>query len=73
MAGVALPQYGTHARADRVAGFARDAEEAGFDSFWVGDRALTSVAPGDLYPGHTPRGTRRRTRTPGSTGPSSTR
>ncbi|MFC9396184.1 TIGR03619 family F420-dependent LLM class oxidoreductase [Streptomyces sp. NPDC057027] len=52
--GIALPQYGTHARADRVAAFARDAEEAGFDSLWVGDRALTPVDPGDLYPGHTP-------------------
>ncbi|MER7534374.1 TIGR03619 family F420-dependent LLM class oxidoreductase [Streptomyces sp. NPDC097704] len=52
--GIALPQYGTHARADRIAAFARDAEEAGFDSLWVGDRALTPVDPGDLYPGHTP-------------------
>ncbi|MFD8970937.1 MULTISPECIES: TIGR03619 family F420-dependent LLM class oxidoreductase [unclassified Streptomyces] len=52
--GIALPQYGTHARADRIAAFARDAEDAGFDSFWVGDRALTPVAPSDLYPGHTP-------------------
>ncbi|MFE7580972.1 TIGR03619 family F420-dependent LLM class oxidoreductase [Streptomyces gardneri] len=52
--GIALPQYGTHARADLIAGFARDAEEAGFDSLWVGDRALAPVAPSDLYPGHTP-------------------
>ncbi|MFF7439305.1 TIGR03619 family F420-dependent LLM class oxidoreductase [Streptomyces sp. NPDC008122] len=52
--GIALPQYGTHARADLIAAFARDAEEAGFDSLWVGDRALTPVDPGDLYPGHTP-------------------
>ncbi|MFD7325066.1 TIGR03619 family F420-dependent LLM class oxidoreductase [Streptomyces sp. NPDC059875] len=52
--GIALPQYGTHARPETIAGFARDAEEAGFDSFWVGDRSLTPVAPSDLYPGHTP-------------------
>ncbi|MEU9997403.1 TIGR03619 family F420-dependent LLM class oxidoreductase [Streptomyces sp. NPDC050848] len=52
--GIALPQYGTHARPEVIAGFARDAEEAGFDSFWVGDRSLTPVAPSDLYPGHTP-------------------
>ncbi|MFF4218775.1 TIGR03619 family F420-dependent LLM class oxidoreductase [Streptomyces nondiastaticus] len=52
--GIALPQYGGHARAELVAGFARDAEAAGFDSLWVGDRALTPVAPSDLYPGHTP-------------------
>ncbi|MFG2617040.1 TIGR03619 family F420-dependent LLM class oxidoreductase [Streptomyces sp. NPDC048507] len=51
--GIALPQYGTHARADRVAGFARDAEGAGFDSLWVGDRSLAPVEPGDRYPGHT--------------------
>ncbi|MFD8022663.1 TIGR03619 family F420-dependent LLM class oxidoreductase [Streptomyces lavendulae] len=52
--GIALPQYGTHAQAARIAGFARDAEGAGFDSFWVGDRSLTPVEPSDLYPGHTP-------------------
>ncbi|QDY76622.1 TIGR03619 family F420-dependent LLM class oxidoreductase [Streptomyces qinzhouensis] len=52
--GIALPQYGTHARPELIAGFARDAEEAGFDSLWVGDRALTPVAPSDLYPGCTP-------------------
>ncbi|MEU9006581.1 TIGR03619 family F420-dependent LLM class oxidoreductase [Streptomyces sp. NPDC048551] len=51
--GIALPQYGTHARADRIAGFARDAEGAGFDSLWVGDRSLAPVEPSDLYPGHT--------------------
>ncbi|WP_405659841.1 TIGR03619 family F420-dependent LLM class oxidoreductase [Streptomyces sp. RK9] len=52
--GIALPQYGTHARAEIVAPFARDAEAAGFDSLWVGDRSLTPVEPSDLYPGHTP-------------------
>lgn len=51
--GIALPQYGTHARPALIAGFARDAESAGFDSLWVGDRSLTPVEPSDLYPGHT--------------------
>ncbi|GHC70635.1 TIGR03619 family F420-dependent LLM class oxidoreductase [Streptomyces flavofungini] len=52
--GIALPQYGTHARAEVIASFARDAEAAGFDSLWVGDRSLAPVEPSDLYPGHTP-------------------
>ncbi|GAA0349716.1 TIGR03619 family F420-dependent LLM class oxidoreductase [Streptomyces blastmyceticus] len=54
--GIALPQYGTHAQAGRVASFARDAEAAGFDSFWVSDRSLTPVEPSDVYPvtGYTP-------------------
>ncbi|MFB7055384.1 TIGR03619 family F420-dependent LLM class oxidoreductase [Streptomyces vinaceus] len=50
--GISLPQYGSHARALAIAGFARDAEAAGFDSLWVGDRSLTPVAPSDVYPGH---------------------
>ncbi|MFI5619741.1 TIGR03619 family F420-dependent LLM class oxidoreductase [Streptomyces sp. NPDC051567] len=52
--GIALPQYGSHARAASIAGFAKDAESAGFDSLWVGDRALTPVTPSDVYPGYTP-------------------
>ncbi|MGW1076109.1 TIGR03619 family F420-dependent LLM class oxidoreductase [Streptomyces sp. NPDC002537] len=48
--GIALPQYGTHARPTLIADFARDAEAAGFDSFWVSDRVLTPVDPGDFYP-----------------------
>ncbi|MGW1767953.1 TIGR03619 family F420-dependent LLM class oxidoreductase [Streptomyces sp. NPDC002073] len=51
--GIALPQYGTHARPERIAAFAREAEEAGFDSLWAGDRSLTPVAPSDIYPGYT--------------------
>ncbi|EFL04283.1 hydride transferase 1 [Streptomyces sp. SPB78] len=52
--GIALPQYGTHARPEVISAFARDAEDAGFDSLWVGDRSLAPVSPSDLYPGHTP-------------------
>ncbi|CAM5346024.1 LLM class F420-dependent oxidoreductase [Streptomyces spiroverticillatus] len=51
--GITLPQYGTHARADLIASYAREAEEIGFDSLWVGDRALTPVEPSDVYPGYT--------------------
>ncbi|MFF0743910.1 TIGR03619 family F420-dependent LLM class oxidoreductase [Streptomyces sp. NPDC004111] len=51
--GIALPQYGSHARPELIASFARDAERIGFDSLWVGDRALTPVDPSHLYPGHT--------------------
>ncbi|RSS73370.1 TIGR03619 family F420-dependent LLM class oxidoreductase [Streptomyces sp. WAC06614] len=52
--GIALPQYGGHARPERIAPFAREAEEAGFGWLWVGDRSLTPVAPRDIYPGYTP-------------------
>lgn len=52
--GIALPQYGTHARPTEIAGFARSAEAAGFASLWTGDRSLTPVEPSDLYPGGTP-------------------
>ncbi|MFI5802249.1 TIGR03619 family F420-dependent LLM class oxidoreductase [Streptomyces sp. NPDC051561] len=52
--GITLPQYGSHARADLIAPFARDAEQIGFDFFWAGDRSLTPVEPSDVYPGHTP-------------------
>ncbi|MEU7576139.1 TIGR03619 family F420-dependent LLM class oxidoreductase [Streptomyces sp. NPDC041068] len=52
--GIALPQYGTHALPHTIGGFARAAEDAGFDSLWTGDRSLTPVEPSDLYPGHSP-------------------
>ncbi|MFD8142136.1 TIGR03619 family F420-dependent LLM class oxidoreductase [Streptomyces sp. NPDC059708] len=51
--GIALPQYGGHARPEWIVPFARQAEEAGFGWLWVGDRALAPVSPSDLYPGHT--------------------
>ncbi|ANW19424.1 LLM class F420-dependent oxidoreductase [Streptomyces clavuligerus] len=54
LVGIALPQYGSQARAESIAPFARDAEAAGFDTLWAGDRALAPVAPGTLYPGCTP-------------------
>ncbi|MER5887602.1 TIGR03619 family F420-dependent LLM class oxidoreductase [Streptomyces sp. NPDC001941] len=50
--GISLPQFGAHAAAS-LTEFARGAEEAGFDSFWVGDRSLAPVAPSDIYPGYT--------------------
>ncbi|MFC5720464.1 TIGR03619 family F420-dependent LLM class oxidoreductase [Streptomyces gamaensis] len=52
--GIALPQHGTHARPETIAAFARDAEAAGFDSLWVGDRTLAPTEPSDVYPGGTP-------------------
>lgn len=52
--GVCLPQYGPLCRAADVAWFAREAEELGYESFWVGDRILTPLHPSDLYRGCTP-------------------
>lgn len=43
--GIALPQYGGHARPEWIVPFARRAEEAGFGRLWVGDRSLAPVSP----------------------------
>lgn len=43
--GFALPQFGSLARGDRVAGFAAEAERLGARSLWVGDRLLAPVDP----------------------------
>ncbi|MFJ6695536.1 TIGR03619 family F420-dependent LLM class oxidoreductase [Streptomyces sp. NPDC091272] len=51
--GISLPQYGSHARPELIAAYARDAEQLGFDSLWVGDRSLAPVEPSDVYPGYT--------------------
>ncbi|MGW7413630.1 TIGR03619 family F420-dependent LLM class oxidoreductase [Streptomyces sp. NPDC054863] len=51
--GITLPQYGSHARPELIASYAKDAEQLGFDSLWVGDRALTPVEPSEVYPGYT--------------------
>jgi hypothetical protein len=53
--GVCLPQLGPHCTGDRVAEFARTAEQLGYSSLCVGDRVLTPTEPSDLYPdGGTP-------------------
>lgn len=53
--GICLPQLGPHCDGSRVAEFARVAEQLGYRSLWVGDRALTPLQPSDLYPvGGTP-------------------
>ena len=49
--GLALPQFGPLAVANRIAAFAAAAEELGYDSLWVGDRMLTPLQPSDPYPG----------------------
>jgi probable F420-dependent oxidoreductase len=52
--GFALPQFGVLARqGDQVARFARQAEELGADSLWVGDRLLAPVDPVVGYGGGT--------------------
>lgn len=53
--GLALPQFGRHARPAAITSFVRCAEDLGYRSFWIGDRILTPVTPSDLYPdGGTP-------------------
>ncbi len=52
--GLALPQFGPSADAERIAEFAAAAEALGYASLWVGDRLLTPVAPQDPYPGRVP-------------------
>lgn len=49
--GLCLPQIGPHCEAREVAAFAREAEQLGYSSLWVGDRLLAPVAPSTLYPG----------------------
>ncbi|QFU88297.1 TIGR03619 family F420-dependent LLM class oxidoreductase [Amycolatopsis sp. YIM 10] len=50
--GFSLPQYGAMAHElDRLADFARQAEELGADSLWVGDRVLAAVDPSVGYMG----------------------
>lgn len=53
--GLALPQFGRHAKPAAITSFVRCAEDLGYRSFWAGDRVLTPVDPSDLYPvGGTP-------------------
>ncbi|TDC75964.1 TIGR03619 family F420-dependent LLM class oxidoreductase [Streptomyces hainanensis] len=50
--GFSLPQYGAMSdQLDKLAGFARQAEELGADSLWVGDRVLAAVNPSVGYMG----------------------
>ena len=52
--GFNLPQYGSHAHhPESIAVFARQAEEMGADSLWVGDRLLAPLEPEINYPGTT--------------------
>ena len=52
--GFSLPQFGSHAHhPEGVAMFARQAEEMGADSLWVGDRLLAPLEPEIDYPGTT--------------------
>jgi probable F420-dependent oxidoreductase len=52
--GMALPQMGSTAEPDRVAEFARSAEDLGYDTLWASDRVLTPLRPEPIYPGFTP-------------------
>jgi probable F420-dependent oxidoreductase len=52
--GMALPQMGSIAEPQRVAEFARRAEELGYDTLWASDRALTPLRPEPIYTGCTP-------------------
>ncbi|MEV4222955.1 MULTISPECIES: TIGR03619 family F420-dependent LLM class oxidoreductase [unclassified Nonomuraea] len=49
--GLAAPQYGRFASLESLRLVAREAEEMGFASLWVGDRLLTPLEPKDRYPG----------------------
>ncbi|MEU0360438.1 TIGR03619 family F420-dependent LLM class oxidoreductase [Streptomyces cyaneofuscatus] len=49
--GLGAPQYGVFADPAAISACAVAAEEIGYDSLWVGDRALVPVAPRDAYPG----------------------
>jgi probable F420-dependent oxidoreductase len=51
--GITLPQFGPVAEADRIGDFARRAEGLGYESLWVGDRALAPLRPSQPYPGYT--------------------
>ncbi|MCO6010974.1 TIGR03619 family F420-dependent LLM class oxidoreductase [Actinoallomurus purpureus] len=48
--GLAMAQYGAFASVGSVKRIAREAESLGYQSVWVGDRAMVPVAPKDLYP-----------------------
>ncbi|WP_425551161.1 TIGR03619 family F420-dependent LLM class oxidoreductase [Actinoallomurus vinaceus] len=45
-----MAQYGTFASVDSVKRVACEAEAIGYQSVWVGDRAMVPIAPKDAYP-----------------------
>jgi probable F420-dependent oxidoreductase len=51
--GITLPQFGSVVDPGRLADFARQAEELGYASLWVGDRVLAPLKPSRPYPGYT--------------------
>ncbi|MEU6194858.1 TIGR03619 family F420-dependent LLM class oxidoreductase [Streptomyces sp. NPDC047061] len=52
--GLGAPQYGLFTGPAAISGFAASVEAIGFDSLWVGDRALVPTQPRDPYPGGGP-------------------
>ena len=52
--GLGSPQYGLFTDPFTISGFAAAVEEIGFDSLWVGDRALVPKRPRTPYPGGGP-------------------
>ena len=52
--GITLPQFGPVVAPGLIADFARQAEELGYESLWVGDRVLAPLKPSRPYPGYTP-------------------
>ena len=51
--GITLPQFGPVIDPGQLADFARQAEGLGYESLWVGDRALAPLRPSQPYPGYT--------------------
>ncbi|WP_328941377.1 TIGR03619 family F420-dependent LLM class oxidoreductase [Streptomyces sp. NBC_00250] len=52
--GLGAPQYGSFTDPAVISEFAATVEAIGFDSLWVGDRALVPTEPRDTYPGGGP-------------------
>ncbi|MFF3842609.1 TIGR03619 family F420-dependent LLM class oxidoreductase [Streptomyces sp. NPDC001930] len=52
--GLGSPQYGLFTDPAVISEFAATVEAIGFDSLWVGDRALVPTEPRDRYPGGGP-------------------
>ncbi|MFF6908352.1 TIGR03619 family F420-dependent LLM class oxidoreductase [Streptomyces sp. NPDC012389] len=52
--GLGAPQYGVFADPETLTACATAAEDIGYDSLWVGDRALVPAEPRDPYPGGGP-------------------